>query len=98
MSCAKASASTSWGMASTTSVTRMIVSDSQPPRKPAIRPSGTPISMATETTVSAMASAPRAPRMTREKMSRPRLSVPKRKSALGGFRRRARCEAAASPG
>ena len=50
------------------------------------------------TTMTATSSAPRAPRMTRDSMSRPRLSVPNGKAALGGFRRRSRCEAAASSG
>src|SRR5689334_1828495 len=54
--------------------------------------------MAMPTTMSAMLRAPRVPRMTRERMSRPKLSVPNGCAQLGGFSRCSRCEAATSPG
>jgi hypothetical protein len=76
----------------------LMPSESHPLAYPAISPSGTPIAIATATTVTATSSAPRVPRITRESRSRPRLSVPKGKAPLGGFRRCSRCEATMSPG
>jgi hypothetical protein len=45
------------------------------------------MAIASATTVSATISAPREPTITREKTSRPRLSVPNQNSADGGFSR-----------
>ena len=72
------------GMDRKMSVTRMIVSRSQPLLIPASMPSGTPISMATPVTISPICSDTRAPINTREKMSSPTSSVPNQCSALGG--------------
>jgi hypothetical protein len=54
------------GTARKISVTRMISSPTQPPKKPATMPNGTPIRMETPTTIRLIRSVSRVPRTTRE--------------------------------
>src|SRR6185437_4927817 len=60
-----------------TSITRMMTTSTTPRKKPATRPRITPATSAATTTKKPMASEKRAPKMTRESMSRPTSSVPK---------------------
>jgi len=71
----------SCGTARNIPVPRISPVESQPTRQPAAKSMGTPISIAASTTQTAI-------RMTRERISRPRLSLPKGNSAEGG---RSRC-------
>ena len=71
-------ASSSGGKDWKTSVTRMRASSSQPPRYPAMAPSGTPMSAAIATTHRETTSAGRTPMITRLRTSRPSMSVPNR--------------------
>ena len=79
-----------------TSVTRMMTSCTQPPTYPAIMPSGTPMSIATPVTMSAIWRVTRAPTTTRVKMSLPTSSVPNQCTESGGWSLRSMCTAPAA--
>ena len=71
------------GNASRTSIMRAIAVSTQPRKKPAIMPIVTPIVTDRPVPMNATSSDTRAPSRTREKMSRPSSSTPKRCSLLG---------------
>ena len=77
-------ASTMAGKDSKVSTTRLIASSSQPPTKPAIRPTGMPIRQAMLTARKLAYSVAGAPWISRLSTSRPRSSVPSQWSPLGG--------------
>ena len=75
------------GSASSTSMSRMMISSVMPRQKPAMRPMMPPQSRASRVASGAMMSTVRAPAMVRANTSRPRSSVP---NQCAGTRRRER--------
>src|SRR5205807_3777534 len=71
-----ASASRIAGKAKSTSLTRITIASTQPPKKPAATPATVPIVPAIATETSATCSEAFTPSTQREKMSRPNWSVP----------------------
>ncbi len=70
------------GTVSWMSASRMITPSTQPPRKPASRPSSTPVVTDSTMAASPIISDTRVPQRMAEKTSRPWLSVPSRCAAL----------------
>ena len=76
-------ASTSGGKENRASITRMVTVSNQPRRKPAMIPRGRATTMAMATISKVARRETRPPQMIRERMSRPRSSVPSQWWALG---------------
>ena len=71
-----ASISTRKGKARMMSTSRMKMASTMPPKKPATVPSVVPMRKGKTTPMTAICRSMRVPQMTRERMSRPKLSVP----------------------
>ena len=69
-------ASTNSGNAMMVSAKRLMMRSHQPPKKPAARPSAMPITNDSATAAIAMPKSSRVATITRERMSRPKASVP----------------------